>query len=74
MSPIPLPIDVKTYQSLTLWRSSSYGQAITMDDYEHDFLTGDEKTRKLAVKRLTRKIDLEMKMSSVNAPDWCVSI
>ena len=33
-------------------------------------MSGDEKTKKQAVKRLTRKIDLEMRIMSVNAPDW----
>ncbi|ORX40536.1 hypothetical protein BD324DRAFT_6506 [Kockovaella imperatae] len=50
-----------------------YGQAIPMDEYEQDFLNGDEKERKLAVKRLTRKVDTEMKMMSVNAADWDTS-
>ena len=45
-----------------------------MDAYHDDFISGDEATRKLAVKRLTRKIDLESRMMTVNSPDWWVPL
>lgn len=48
----------------------SYGEAITMDEYEADFLSEKEGESKLAVKRLTRQIELEMRKATVNAPDW----
>jgi hypothetical protein len=41
-----------------------------MDDYAKDFLSGDDAAKKLAVKRLTRKIGTEMRQMTVNAPDW----
>jgi glycerol-3-phosphate O-acyltransferase/dihydroxyacetone phosphate acyltransferase len=50
----------------------SYGKAIRMEDYEADFLVEDEGARKLAVKRLTRKIDLDLRQMTVNGPDWWV--
>ncbi len=43
-----------------------------MDEYEHDFLGDDEGRRRLAVKRLTRRIELEFRQMTVNAPDWSV--
>jgi glycerol-3-phosphate O-acyltransferase/dihydroxyacetone phosphate acyltransferase len=41
-----------------------------MDDYKEDFLQDDEGKRKLAVKRLTRKIGTDVRQMTVNAPDW----
>jgi hypothetical protein len=43
-----------------------------MDDYQEDFVNGDDAVRKTAVKRLTRKIATEVQEMTVNAPDWCV--
>jgi len=53
---------------------NSYGKPIHMIDYDEDFLSGDDVRRRLAVKRLTRKIDLDMRRMTVNAPDWQVSV
>jgi glycerol-3-phosphate O-acyltransferase/dihydroxyacetone phosphate acyltransferase len=41
-----------------------------MDQYEAEFLSEKEGDSKLAVKRLTRQIELDMRKASVNAPDW----
>jgi hypothetical protein len=43
-----------------------------MDDYEEEFLSGEEGSAKKAVKRLTKKIELEMLKLTVNSPDWYV--
>lgn len=43
-----------------------------MDDYEQDFVNGDEGARKEVVKRLTRKIGTDVTKMTVNAPDWYV--
>ena len=44
-----------------------------MDDYDEDFMAFDESRRRLAVKRLTRRIELDFRQMTVNAPDWSVS-
>ena len=41
-----------------------------MDNYEAEFLSSEEGHAKLAVKRLTRFIDVEMRRMTVNSPDW----
>jgi glycerol-3-phosphate O-acyltransferase/dihydroxyacetone phosphate acyltransferase len=43
-----------------------------MDDYEEEFLSGEDGAAKKAVKRLTKKIELEMLKLTINAPDWYV--
>lgn len=47
-----------------------YGPPITMDAFEDQFLSEDEGANKLAVKRLTKTLELEMMKLTVNAPDW----
>ncbi|WWD19707.1 hypothetical protein CI109_104171 [Kwoniella shandongensis] len=47
-----------------------YGEPIYMEDYESEFMSPDDGAGKLAVKRLTRKIDTEFRQMTVNAPDW----
>ncbi|GFZ48760.1 hypothetical protein JCM24511_06509 [Saitozyma sp. JCM 24511] len=47
-----------------------YGEPITMDEYAEQFLSEEEGASRIAVKRLTRRIDLEMWKHTVNAPDW----
>jgi hypothetical protein len=41
-----------------------------MDEYAEQFLSEEEGASRIAVKRLTRRIDLEMWKHTVNAPDW----
>ncbi len=41
-----------------------------MEDYEEEFLSGKEGANKSAVKKLTRKIDTELRKMTVNSPDW----
>jgi hypothetical protein len=41
-----------------------------MDEYEEQFLSSEEGASRLAVKSLTRRIELEMWKSTVNASDW----
>ena len=48
----------------------SYGEPISMDVYEDDFLGEDEARRRLAAKRLTRRIEVAFRQMTVNAPDW----
>lgn len=48
----------------------TYAPAISMDEYRDDFLSGDEAQRKAAVKRLTKRMELELHKMTVNAPDW----
>ena len=50
-----------------------FGLPISMNDYDEDFLASDESRRRVAVKRLTRKIELDFRQMTVNAPDWSVS-
>ncbi|KAF8507482.1 glycerol-3-phosphate-acyltransferase [Hysterangium stoloniferum] len=45
----------------------SFGKPIQMEEYVVDFLAGSEKN---AVKRLTARIEKEMIMLTINAPDW----
>lgn len=47
-----------------------YGKPITMDDFEDDFMSLEEGVSKQAVKRLTKRLELEMMKMSINAPDW----
>jgi glycerol-3-phosphate O-acyltransferase/dihydroxyacetone phosphate acyltransferase len=47
-----------------------YGAPITMDAFEEQFLSEEEGANKLAVKRLTKTLELEMMKLTVNAPDW----
>ena len=47
-----------------------YGQPITMDAFEQQFLSAEEGANKIAVKRLTKTLELEMMKLTVNAPDW----
>jgi hypothetical protein len=41
-----------------------------MDAFEEQFLSTEEGQSKLAVKRLTKIIELELWKNTVNAPDW----
>ncbi len=41
-----------------------------MEAYDEDFTSGDDGRKRLAVKRLTRKIELEFRRTTVNASDW----
>ncbi len=50
----------------------TYGPVIPMEDFKDDFLNGDEALRKATVKRLTKRMELEMHKMTVNAPDWDV--
>lgn len=47
-----------------------YGPPITMDAFEQQFLSEEEGANKIAVKRLTKTLELEMMKLTVNAPDW----
>lgn len=51
----------------------TYGPMITMDDFKDEFLSGVEGANKMAVKRLTKRMELEMHKMTVNAPDWDVA-
>lgn len=41
-----------------------------MDDFESEFMSDEEGAAKHAVKRLTKKLELEMMKLTINAPDW----
>ncbi|WRT70150.1 uncharacterized protein IL334_007144 [Kwoniella shivajii] len=47
-----------------------YGEPISMESFESQFLSEKEGEARLAVKRLTWTIDVELKKRTVNAPDW----
>ncbi|GHJ85685.1 hypothetical protein NliqN6_2087 [Naganishia liquefaciens] len=67
-----VPVGI-TYLDKAKYRSSiivEYGQPITMDAFEQQFLSAEEGANKIAVKRLTKTLELEMMKLTVNAPDW----
>ncbi|KAJ9115588.1 hypothetical protein QFC20_000913 [Naganishia adeliensis] len=67
-----IPVGI-TYLDKAKYRSSivvEYGAPITMDAFEQQFLSEDEGANKLAVKRLTKTLELEMMKLTINAPDW----
>ncbi|KAK4688147.1 hypothetical protein P7C73_g1970, partial [Tremellales sp. Uapishka_1] len=47
-----------------------YGEPITMDDYQEEFMSEADGADKSAVKRLTRRVDFEIRKFTVNSPDW----
>lgn len=47
-----------------------FGQPISMDAYQEQFLSSEEGAPRLAVKRLTATIERELVEATVNAPDW----
>ncbi|WWC91816.1 uncharacterized protein L201_006763 [Kwoniella dendrophila CBS 6074] len=60
-------VDKRKYRSRVVVH---YGEPITMDSYESQFLSEKEGDSRLAVKRMTWTIDTELKKMTVNAPDW----
>ncbi|WVQ66895.1 uncharacterized protein L199_005086 [Kwoniella botswanensis] len=60
-------VDKRKYRSRVVVH---YGEPISMDQFEAQFLSEQEGESKLAVKRLTWMIDIELKKMTVNAPDW----
>lgn len=48
----------------------TYGPVINPTDYAAEFFSDGEGSKKSAVKRLTKSIELEMYKMTVNAPDW----
>ncbi|CAD6575431.1 MAG: hypothetical protein TREMPRED_001419 [Tremellales sp. Tagirdzhanova-0007] len=69
---VVLPVGI-AYVDKAKYRSRAtvqYGLPISMDDYDEDFMAFDESRRRLAVKRLTRRIELDFRQMTVNAPDW----
>ncbi|KAJ9102947.1 hypothetical protein QFC19_004503 [Naganishia cerealis] len=67
-----IPVGI-TYLDKAKYRSSivvEYGVPITTDSFEEEFLSEDEGANKLAVKRLTKTLELEMMKLTVNGPDW----
>ncbi|KAJ9108766.1 hypothetical protein QFC21_000086 [Naganishia friedmannii] len=67
-----IPVGI-TYLDKAKYRSSivvEYGAPITTEAFEEEFLSQDEGANKLAVKRLTKTLELEMMKLTVNAPDW----
>ena len=47
-----------------------FGQPIKMDEYEGEFFSDVEGAPRAAVKRVTQRIETELVLTSVNAPDW----
>ena len=41
-----------------------------MDEYAKDCVDGDDATRRVTVKRLTRRISTDLRQMTVNAEDW----
>lgn len=49
-----------------------YGEPISMADYEEQFLSTVPGEARLAVKRLTRRIEENLVRFTINADDWSV--
>lgn len=47
-----------------------FGRPITMDDYRDEFFSVADGSRRSAVKRLTRTIEMALVEMTINAPDW----
>jgi glycerol-3-phosphate O-acyltransferase/dihydroxyacetone phosphate acyltransferase len=47
-----------------------FGQPIAMDDYQDEFFSAADGSRRSAVKRLTRTIETALVEMTINAPDW----
>jgi glycerol-3-phosphate O-acyltransferase/dihydroxyacetone phosphate acyltransferase len=43
-----------------------------MDDFAGEFMSGEEGAPKSAVKRLTKRIEDDMRRLTINSPEWCV--
>lgn len=41
-----------------------------MDQYEEEFMSQSEGASKHAVKKMTRAIEVELRKTTVNSPDW----
>lgn len=50
-----------------------FGEPISMDEYEQQFLSSDPQLVRAAVKGLTHRIESELIRFTINAPDWFVS-
>lgn len=69
-----MPVGI-VYEDKSKWRSRvvvRYGPPISMDEYEPEFLSENEGAARSAVKKLTRRIEIEMFKLTINAPDWWV--
>ena len=53
---------------------SSYGTPITTEAFEAEFMSESEGASKHAVKKMTRALEVELRKTTVNAPDWYVEI
>lgn len=49
-----------------------FGEPISMDEYEQQFLSSDPQLVRAAVKGLTHRIEGELIRFTINAPDWFV--
>jgi len=54
--------------------SDRFGETISMDEYQEQFLSGLEGAPRAAAKRLTRAIERELVEATINAPDWYFDI
>lgn len=51
----------------------SFGEPISMKEYEAQFLSNVEGEPRAAVKRLTQRIEADLTRATINAPDWYVN-
>lgn len=47
-----------------------YGKPIDVEEYEAEFMSGQEGAAKSAVKKLTKRLEMDMLKQTVNAHDW----
>jgi glycerol-3-phosphate O-acyltransferase/dihydroxyacetone phosphate acyltransferase len=67
-----VPVGI-VYEDKSKWRSRvvvRFGPPISMDEYESEFLSENDGAARSAVKKLTRRIEIEMFKLTINAPDW----
>ncbi|KAF8725175.1 hypothetical protein AX14_008302 [Amanita brunnescens Koide BX004] len=67
-----IPVAI-VYTNKSKYRSAvimEFGRPITMDDYRDEFFSVADGSRRSAVKRLTRTIEMALVEMTINAPDW----
>ncbi|KAF9257943.1 glycerol-3-phosphate-acyltransferase [Marasmius fiardii PR-910] len=67
-----IPVAI-VYTNKSKYRSSvimEFGRPISMDPYKEQFLSETEGAPRLAVKRLTSKLESELTEATINAPNW----
>ncbi|KAG1829658.1 hypothetical protein EV424DRAFT_1526312 [Suillus variegatus] len=58
------------YTNKSKYRSSVFGEPVSMDEYKEQFFSDLEGAPRAAAKRLTGAIERELVEATINAPDW----